>query len=193
MMYMSFPVLSSYPGSIIVCPSCRSPDGSCALATVTLMTASTASESRRRESTAGGAAPATAVQERQPAATPRRLRGVLCLDDFETAARRHLPRPIFGYIAGAAETNWSLHDNRLAFDEFGFLPRVLIDVSKRSQQTSLFGSTYAAPFGIAPMGISVLSAYRGDIAMARAAAAANIPMIMSGSSLIRLEDVAKQG
>jgi len=157
------------------------------------MTASTASESRRRESTAGGAAPATAVQERQPAATPRRLRGVLCLDDFETAARRHLPRPIFGYIAGAAETNRSLHDNRIAFDEFGFLPRVLIDVSKRSQQTSLFGSTYAAPFGIAPMGIGALSAYRGDIVLARAAAAANIPMIMSGSSLIPLEDVAKEG
>jgi L-lactate dehydrogenase (cytochrome) len=117
---------------------------------------------------------------------------VLCLDDFETAARRHLPRPVFGYIAGAAETNHSLRDNRLAFDELGFVPRVLIDVSKRSQQASLFGSTYAAPFGIAPMGISALSAYRGDIAMARAAAAANIPMIMSGSSLIRLEDVAKE-
>jgi L-lactate dehydrogenase (cytochrome) len=104
-----------------------------------------------------------------------------------------LPRPIFGYIAGAAETNRSLHDNRLAFDELGFVPRVLIDVSKRSQKASLFGCTYAAPFGIAPMGITALSAYRGDLAMARAAAAANIPMIMSGSSLIRLEDVAKEG
>jgi L-lactate dehydrogenase (cytochrome) len=43
------------------------------------------------------------------------------------------------------------------------------------------------------MGISALSGYRADIAMARAAAAANIPMVMSGSSLIRLEDVAKEG
>ena len=109
------------------------------------------------------------------------------------ACASYLPRPIFGYIAGAAETNRSLHDNRLAFDEFGFVPRVLVDVSKRSQQTSLFGRTYAAPFGIAPMGISALYAYRGDIVLATAAAAANIPMIMSGSSLIRLEDVAKEG
>jgi L-lactate dehydrogenase (cytochrome) len=158
------------------------------------MTASATSEGQsHRESTTGGVAPVTAVQELQPVRTPRRLRRVLCLDDFETAARRHLPRPIFGYIAGAAETNLSLHDNRLAFDELGFVPRVLIDVSKRSQRTALFGCAYAAPFGIAPMGISALSAYRGDIAMARAAAAANIPMIMSGSSLIRLEDVAKEG
>ncbi len=120
-------------------------------------------------------------------------RDLLCLDDFEAAARKHLPRPIFGYIAGAVETNMSLDDNRVAFREFGFLPRMLVDVSKRSQQTSLFGRTYAAPFGIAPMGITALSAYRGDLVLAQAAGAANVLMVMSGSSLIRLEDVAKEG
>ena len=125
--------------------------------------------------------------------TPRRLRRILCLDDFEIAAKKHLPRPVFGYVAGAAETNWTLHDNRRAFDEFGFVPRVLIDVSKRSQQTSLFGRTYAAPFGIAPIGISALYAYRGDIVLARSAAAADIPMILSSSSLIRMEDVKNEG
>jgi L-lactate dehydrogenase (cytochrome) len=124
--------------------------------------------------------------------TTRQLRSMLSLDDFETAARKHLPRPIFGYIAGAVETNWSLDDNRAAFAEYGFLPRMLVDVSKRSQQTTIFGHTYAAPFGIAPIGISALYAYRGDLVLAAAGAAANIPMIMSGSSLIRLEEVAKQ-
>ena len=122
----------------------------------------------------------------------KRLRSLLCLDDFETAARSYLPRPIFGYIAGAVETNWSLDDNRAAFAEFGFLPRMLVDVSKRSQQTTLLGHTYATPFGIAPIGISALYAYRGDLVLAAAAAGANIAMVMSGSSLIRLEEVAKQ-
>lgn len=122
----------------------------------------------------------------------KQLRDVLSLDDFETAARNHLPRPIFGYVTGAVETDWSLHDNRAAFAEFGFLPRMLVDVSKRSQQTTVFGHTYATPFGISPIGISALYAYRGDIVLASAAAAANIPMIMSSSSLIRLEDVATE-
>ena len=121
---------------------------------------------------------------------PGRLRRVLSLDDFETAARRHLPRPVFGYVAGAAETDWTLADNRAAFAEYGFLPRMLVDVSQRSARTTLFGRTYAAPFGIAPLGISALYAYRGDMVLAAAAAQANIPMIMSGSSLIPLEDVA---
>ena len=122
----------------------------------------------------------------------RRLQRILCLDDFEPAARRHLPRPVFGYVSAAAETNASLCDNRRAFGEIGFVPRVLIDISRGSQETTLFDRVYASPFGIAPLGISALYAYRGDLVLARAAAAAGIPMIMSGSSLICLEDVAAE-
>ena len=122
---------------------------------------------------------------------PRRIRGVLTLNDFEVLAKRHLPRPLFGYIAGASETGSSLRQNDASFQSYGFLPRVLTNVSARSTETELLGTTYSAPFGIAPMGISALMAYRGDIVMAAAAKAAGIPMVMSGSSLIPLEDVAR--
>lgn len=120
----------------------------------------------------------------------RKLHRVLSLDDFERAARRHLPRPIFGYIAGAVENGATLRENRSVFDEIGFIPRNVTDVSQRSTALSLFGHEYAAPFGIAPMGISALSAYRGDLVQASAARAANVPMMMSGSSLIRMEEIA---
>jgi L-lactate dehydrogenase (cytochrome) len=122
--------------------------------------------------------------------TIRALRDILCLDDFEPHARRRLPRPIFGYVSGAAEDNRSLRANRAAFDAYAFTTRVLVDVSKRTQAVELFGERYESPFGIAPMGISALSAYRGDIVLARAAQQAGIASIMSGSSLIKLEDVA---
>ena len=127
-----------------------------------------------------------------PASGPRRLRRILSLDDFETAARRHLPRPIFGFIAGAAETNATWRDNREAFQDYGFLPRGLVDTSKRSQATELFGRRYAAPFGIPPMGIAAIAAYRADLVLAGAAARCNIPFILSGSSLIKLEDVIRE-
>jgi len=113
----------------------------------------------------------------------------LCLDDFEDMSRRHLPRPIFGYVAGATERNAALADSARAFTEWGFVPRVLRDVSQRSFKTTLFGHEWAAPFGLAPMGLSALAAYRGDIVLTEAAAAANVPMILSGSSLIRMEEV----
>ncbi|MBK7060884.1 MAG: alpha-hydroxy-acid oxidizing protein [Rubrivivax sp.] len=120
----------------------------------------------------------------------RALRSIYALDDLEPAARRHLPRPVFAYVSGAAEDRVTLRENRVAFDELGFVPRNGIDVSKRHIEVELFGQRWAAPFGIAPMGISALSAYRGDLVQARAAAAARIPMILSGSSLIRMEEVA---
>jgi L-lactate dehydrogenase (cytochrome) len=124
---------------------------------------------------------------------PRLLRMILALDDFEAPARRYLPRPMYGYVSGGAETNASLRANRAAFDDYAFVPRTLVDVSARSTKTTLFGREYAAPFGIAPMGGSSMAAYQGDIVLARAAAVANIPMIMSGASLTRLEDVRAAG
>lgn len=115
----------------------------------------------------------------------------LCLDDFDDAARRHLPRPVYSYIAGAAETGRSHQANREAFGLYDLRPRILVDVSHRDTGVTLLGRRWDAPFGIAPMGLAALSAYRGDIALAGAAAQANVPMVLSGSSLIRMEDVAQ--
>lgn len=126
-----------------------------------------------------------------PPLLPARLRGLLSLDDFEEAARRHLPRPVFAYVSGGVEDNVSREDNRAVFNEWQFVPRVLQGVARRTAATTLFGHEYSAPFGIAPIGIAALYAYRGDLVLAKAAREANIPFAMSGSSLIRLEDVAQ--
>jgi L-lactate dehydrogenase (cytochrome) len=136
--------------------------------------------------------PPPVTVQRPESTAPRALRRYLSLDDFEATARRRLPRFLYGYIAGATETDSALRDNRRAFDEYGFVPRVLQDVSDREQTTKLFGKTYSAPFGIPPMGSAALCAYRGDIVLARAAAAMNLPMILSASSLITLEDVQRE-
>jgi L-lactate dehydrogenase (cytochrome) len=135
--------------------------------------------------------PPPAIVKREASAVPRALRRYLSLDDFEITARRRLPKMLYGYVSGATETDAALRDNRRAFEEYGFVPRVLKDVSNRDQTTTLFGKTYASPFGIPPMGSAALSAYRGDIVLARAGAAMNVPMVLSASSLIKLEDVQR--
>lgn len=127
----------------------------------------------------------------QPRGTPRRLRRIFALEDLEPAARRLLPKPIFGYVAGAAETNASLTDNRRVFDEIQFLPHMLVNVSSRTLGCEVMGARYALPFGIAPMGVSALTGYRGDLALARSAQRAGIPMIISAASLIALEEIAQ--
>lgn len=127
---------------------------------------------------------------RPPSAAPRRMRRIFALEDLEPAARRLLPAPIFGYVAGAAETNASLADNRLVFDEIQFLPRTLVGVAGRTLDCKVLGRHYALPFGIAPMGVSSLTGFRGDLALARCAARAGIPMVISAASLIPLEEIA---
>jgi L-lactate dehydrogenase (cytochrome) len=130
----------------------------------------------------------------RPAQKPlRSLRRILALDDFEDAARRIIPRPIFGYVSGGVETNASLRANRAVWDEIAFVPKTLVDSSARTQKTTLFGHTYDAPFGIAPMGGTAMAAYEGDLVLARSAASANVPMIVSGASLTPLERVREAG
>ncbi len=134
-----------------------------------------------------------AAEARRPPAVPHALRRILSLDDFEPVARKRLPRMLHGFVSGAVETNASLRDNREAFADWGFVPRVLANVADRNTNTTLLGRRHAAPFGIAPMGASALSAYRADLAFAGVAAKANLPMILSASSLIPLEEVRAAG
>jgi L-lactate dehydrogenase (cytochrome) len=130
----------------------------------------------------------------RPVAKPSgALRRMLALDDFIEAARWYMPRPIYGYVTGGAETNAALRGNRAQWDEVAFIVKTLVDTSARVQKTTLFGRTSDAPFGIAPMGGTAMAAYEGDLVLARAAAAANIPMILSGAALTKLEDVRKEG
>ena len=118
---------------------------------------------------------------------------ILALADLEAPARRKLPRMVYGYYAGSAETESSLRANRAAYEEWGFRTRLLRDVSKRSQKVELFGRTYDSPFGISPMGGACLAAFRGDTGLARAASSANVPFILSGASTGPMEDVHRDG
>ena len=117
------------------------------------------------------------------------IKKIYALEDIERYARKHLPRPIFGYVSGGSETNSSLRENRRIFEDYKFTPRILKNVSNRTTETKLFGQSWSAPFGISPMGVSALAAYRGDLVLAEAAKKSSVPMIMSGSSLIPMEDV----
>src|SRR5690606_27471211 len=106
--------------------------------------------------------------------------------------RRTLPRPLYGYISAAAEDGVSYRNNLSAFRHYAFVQKALVDVSVRDTGITLFGQKYAYPFGMAPMGLSALYTYRGDMVLADTAASCGIPMIMSSSSLIPLEAVARQ-
>ena len=120
-----------------------------------------------------------------------RLARVKCLEDLESPARSLLPRLLWEFAAAGVEANISRDGNRRAFDEVWLRPRVLNDVSQRTIARELFGKTFAAPFGIAPMGASAMFGFEADLNFARAARAANIPYIMSASALVAMEKVCE--
>lgn len=106
-------------------------------------------------------------------------------------ARRRLPRIAFDFIEGGVEDERCLERNEAAFARHCLVPRYLVDVSKRDQSTSLFGRTYSSPFGIAPTGLAALLRPEADLMLAEAAAAANIPFVMSGTSTASIEAAAR--
>ncbi|MDH5536210.1 MAG: alpha-hydroxy-acid oxidizing protein [Betaproteobacteria bacterium] len=130
---------------------------------------------------------------RDRADVPRRFKHVLCLDDFEEPARRFLPRPIYGYVSGGVETNTARDRNRAAFDDWDFMPRVLVSTRGRQQKTTLMGRTYDLPFGFPPMGATSLAAYMGDSVLAQVAGELNTINIQSGASLTPMERIRAIG
>ena len=131
------------------------------------------------------------AEQSQPIGAARGLDRILNLTDFEAAAKKVLPRAIYGYVANGAEDETSLHTNRNAFLDYRLVTRVLRGVQERNQSRSVFGKTYAAPFAIAPMGGASVVTYDGDRNLARAARATGIPWVLSGNSITKLEKLAR--
>src|ERR1700730_15942763 len=113
------------------------------------------------------------------------------IEDLHRMAKRKLPRIIFDYIEGGVEDERGLARNEAAFHKHRLLPRYLVDVSKRDQSTTVFGRTYSSPLGISPTGGVGLYRREGEVMLAEAAAAANIPYIMSGGSNASMEEAAR--
>ncbi|GBE67151.1 alpha-hydroxy-acid oxidizing enzyme [Mycobacterium sp. MFM001] len=121
--------------------------------------------------------------------TQRRLDAALTIDDLRRLAKRRTPRAAFDYTDGAAEEEISLGRARQAFRDIEFHPAILRDVTTVRTGWDVLGGPVAWPFGIAPTGFTRLMHTSGEIAGARAAAAAGIPFSLSTLGTASIEDV----
>ena len=113
--------------------------------------------------------------------------------DLREAARRRLPKGLFEFMDRGNDDEVAMRDNRRALDAIKLKPRVLVDVSKRSQEISLFGKPQKMPVIVAPTGSAGLAWYEGEIALARAAKAHGIPFTLAVGSMTSMEKVAQVG
>jgi len=121
----------------------------------------------------------------------RKLDGALNIDALRVIAKRRLPRFAFDYVDGGSEDEATLSGNRAAFERLRFRPRTLVDVSQRDTSTTLLGQPAAFPAIVGPTGLNGLQWTDGDMAIARAAAAAGLPFAMSTVSMSYIEDLVE--
>jgi (S)-mandelate dehydrogenase len=119
-------------------------------------------------------------------------RDAVNIEDLRRIARRRLPRFVFDYVDGGAEDELTLAHNRDAFARLRFRPRTLVDVSRRDVAGTMLGAPAAMPAVVGPTGLNGLAWRDGDMALARAAAAAGLPFAMSTVSMSLVEDVARE-
>jgi 4-hydroxymandelate oxidase len=117
----------------------------------------------------------------------------LTVDDYEPLARERLPPDVYGYYAGGAGDEWTLRENRAAFERWVIRPRMLTGAFPPDPSTELLGARIAAPIVVAPWAYQRLAHPDGELATARAASRAGTIMVVSTTAQDRLEEIAAVG
>ena len=120
-------------------------------------------------------------------------RKALNIGDLREMARRRLTKALFDFCDKGSEDQISMRDNRAALDRIKLMPRVLRDVSRRDPGITLFGKRHDLPLLIGPTGPAGFVWYRGETALARAAAKANVPFTVASTSNTAMEKIVANG
>ncbi|MFJ4184523.1 alpha-hydroxy acid oxidase [Kitasatospora sp. NPDC089509] len=126
-----------------------------------------------------------------PTLTDRHL--PVSVAEYAEPARAALAPEVWDWLAGGAEQERTLAANRAAFDRTAVVPRVLTDVSGRTTATTLVRSRAALPVAVAPIAYHRLFHPEGELASARAAAAAGVPFTVGTLSSVGFEELAATG
>lgn len=118
---------------------------------------------------------------------------VVNVTEYEALAKEKLPKMVFDYYASGAEDEYTLKDNRHAFERIWFRPRILIDVSQVDLTTSVLGFKISMPIMVAPTAMQRMAHPEGELATARAVASAGTIMTLSSWATSSVEEVASVG
>jgi isopentenyl diphosphate isomerase/L-lactate dehydrogenase-like FMN-dependent dehydrogenase len=121
-------------------------------------------------------------------------RAALSVFDFEPVMKKNVPPAHFGYMATGLDEEATLRGNRQGFLKFSLRPRRLVDVSRIDTSTEILGTGYASPIVIAPTGSNRAFHPDGEVAVAKAARAANHLQILSSVATTSVEEaIAARG
>lgn len=105
-------------------------------------------------------------------------------------ARRRVPRFAFDFMHGGCGEDRAKARNRAALDAIEIMPRYGLGTFPVSTTVELFGRRYAAPLGMAPMGVAGLTWPKMEEYLAAAAQAANVPYVLATPASAHIERIA---
>jgi isopentenyl diphosphate isomerase/L-lactate dehydrogenase-like FMN-dependent dehydrogenase len=114
---------------------------------------------------------------------------LLSVEDYHVLARRKVPSIVLDYVDGGAETEFTVGENRRAFEAVTLRPRGGVDPSGVDTTVTVLGNELSTPILLAPCGMARVVHPGGDLAGARAAARAGTIFIQSTMSGHSVEEV----
>ena len=113
------------------------------------------------------------------------------VEDLRNRAQKKIPKFAFEYLDGGCNEDVNLHKNTAEIREVELKPHYLSEHSGSDLSTELFGHTYDAPFGIAPVGLQGLMWPNSPEILAKAAFEHNIPFCLSTVSTSSIERISE--
>lgn len=113
------------------------------------------------------------------------------IDHLREKARRRMPKFAFEYLEGGCNSEINLKRNTADIREVQLRPYYIRDYKGSNLKTELFGETYDAPIGIAPIGLQGLMWPKSCEILAKAAHAHNIPFVLSTVGTASIETIAE--
>ncbi|PTS91480.1 alpha-hydroxy-acid oxidizing enzyme [Pedobacter sp. HMWF019] len=113
------------------------------------------------------------------------------VEDLRNKAKKRIPKFVFEYLDGGCNEDTNLYKNTADIRKVELLPHYLSTHKKSDMKTTLFGHTYDAPFGIAPVGLQGLIWPNSAEILAKAAFEHNIPFILSTTSTSSIEKISE--
>lgn len=96
------------------------------------------------------------------------------------------------YNSGSTDQR-TIAENSTAFNKYRLRPRVLVDVSKASTESTVFGQRVAMPLCISPAGLQAMAHPDGELATSRACGKKGVHMAVSTFANYSVGDIRKAG
>ena len=112
------------------------------------------------------------------------------IKDFRKLAKQRIPSPLFHYIDGGSDDEFTLNRNTEAFNKCSLIPNVLAGIKKVDLSCTLFGTKMDMPFFFSPTAMQRLFHHDGEKAVARVADREGLMVGVSTIGTVSIEELA---